>query len=261
MLAEYRATPIPSLGYSPSEILMGRLVRTKVLVNNENLKPISNLGSLHEDLKRKMIEKQDKTKIYFDKKCKIEKPFAEKENVFVRERDKWVEGQVVNQTKYPRSYNVILQNGSVVRRNTMHLKHTIIMFRPNSCDDYDDFLDRKTLSVQNHSNVQIFDVPCNRNLDVPCNSDNLTIRDVVASSSESNEILENELSIIPNHIRSSPNVNDTESANTSFESVASEPPIGHDHDYTLLDAENPVGRPKRRTNKPLRLFDYEKSFD
>jgi hypothetical protein len=41
LLSEYRATAIPSLGISPSEILLGRLIRTKIPVSRKKLKPLN----------------------------------------------------------------------------------------------------------------------------------------------------------------------------------------------------------------------------
>uniref|UniRef100_A0A8D8RVJ8 Uncharacterized protein K02A2.6 n=2 Tax=Cacopsylla melanoneura TaxID=428564 RepID=A0A8D8RVJ8_9HEMI len=242
LLAEYRATPIPSLGYSPSEIMMGRLIKTKILINNDNLQPIKNLGIMHDELKKKMLEKQERTKAYFDKKCKIEKPFIEKENVLIRDKDKWVKGQILNQTKYPRSYDVQLQSGSVVRRNTFHLKHTNIMFRQEQTDNFDDFFDRKGgKRVNNEIEVEIQPPILQEEGSNPRNDNEINISLDLTGRPHNNQL-----------------VSDPE---TSFESVSSEPPVNHDHDYTVVPNNNNIGRPKRNVTQPIRLFDYVVSLD
>uniref|UniRef100_A0A8D8X1C6 RNA-directed DNA polymerase n=1 Tax=Cacopsylla melanoneura TaxID=428564 RepID=A0A8D8X1C6_9HEMI len=142
LLSEYRATKIPALGLSPSEIMMGRLIRTKIPINSHKLKPISGLGKIHHSLKTKMRQSQLNQKKYYDKKTRLEKPFQSGENVLVREGERWIRGKIIQSTEYPRSYWVKTEKGSKVRRNTLHLKHTPIIFEDcDTPDNFDDFLE------------------------------------------------------------------------------------------------------------------------
>ncbi|XP_008486716.1 uncharacterized protein K02A2.6-like, partial [Diaphorina citri] len=147
LLAEYRATPIPALGVSPSEMLMGRLINTKIPVHENKLKPIGELSKVHESVLRKMNEHQKVYKSYYDKKSKVEKPFEKGENVLMRQDNKWVKGRIIEVLEnYPRSYVLETEKGKY-RRNSIAIKHTSISFNPNksqhvdNVDNFDDFLE------------------------------------------------------------------------------------------------------------------------
>ncbi|KAL1447288.1 hypothetical protein WDU94_008932 [Cyamophila willieti] len=146
LLAEYRATPIPSLGVSPSEMLMGRLINTKIPVCKNKLKPLNELGKVHESVLKNMSEHQKSYKSYYDKKSKVEKPFEEGENVLMRQGEKWVKGRIVEKLEnYPRSYVLETEKGKY-RRNSIAIKHTTIGFNLNESqpvDNFDDFLENK----------------------------------------------------------------------------------------------------------------------
>lgn len=122
LLMEYRATPIPSIGYTPSELLMGRIIKTKVMINPSNLKPIENLGKMHKEVKSKLKINQSKNKVYYDKTSREETNFENGEKVLVQENKRWIKGCIVEKTKYPRSYIVEI-NGKQYRRNSRFLKH------------------------------------------------------------------------------------------------------------------------------------------
>uniref|UniRef100_A0A8D8X2M1 RNA-directed DNA polymerase n=1 Tax=Cacopsylla melanoneura TaxID=428564 RepID=A0A8D8X2M1_9HEMI len=122
--------------------LFGRLIRTKIPINSHKLKPISGLGKIHHSLKTKMRQSQLNQKKYYDKKTRLEKPFQSGENVLVREGERWIRGKIIQSTEYPRSYWVKTEKGSKVRRNTLHLKHTPIIFEDcDTPDNFDDFLE------------------------------------------------------------------------------------------------------------------------
>lgn len=153
LLMEYRATPIPSIGYSPSEMLMGRLIRTKLLINNNKLKPHNNFQQISNQVQNKLKINQSKLKIQYDKTSKTDKEFGDQENVLVQEEKKWVKGKILNKTKYPRSYNVRTEKNQILRRNSKFLRHTPLVFEcpvsnSNAVDNdiYDDCLDFKMLS-------------------------------------------------------------------------------------------------------------------
>ncbi|XP_008484749.1 sporozoite surface protein 2-like [Diaphorina citri] len=149
--------------------MMGRLIRTKILINNEKLKPISDLGKVHNNLKSNMKQSQIKQKQYYDRKTKLETPFHVNENVLVREGDRWIRGKIVQTTEYPRSYWVRMEDGSVVRRNTFHLKHTPIMFPDSDIpDNFDDFLEINSLKNSIRCDATLID----QNNLVPTNNSN-----------------------------------------------------------------------------------------
>jgi hypothetical protein len=52
-ILEYRCTPIPGLEVSPAEILMDRLLRSRLPISNSNLKP-----KISENIKEKLVNKQ-----------------------------------------------------------------------------------------------------------------------------------------------------------------------------------------------------------
>uniref|UniRef100_A0A8D8M2S7 Uncharacterized protein K02A2.6 n=1 Tax=Cacopsylla melanoneura TaxID=428564 RepID=A0A8D8M2S7_9HEMI len=145
LLMEYRATPISSIGISPSEMLMGRLIKTKILISENKLKPVKDLGKLHDTIKEKLSFNQEVNKKCRNKNSKIEKEFSQEENVLVHEGNKWVKGKIVNKTCYPRSYYVKTGKGQILRRNTSVIKPTSIQFSEKvpllSNNNYDDLFE------------------------------------------------------------------------------------------------------------------------
>lgn len=120
MLLEYRATPIPSLGVAPSQILMSRLIRTKLPVAEAKLIP-----EVQNDVKTNLIRNRAKYKDEHDKRARRpEVQFRAGENVLIRNiRHKtWTPGSVIKQHELPRSYIVKNANENIVRRNTFHLR-------------------------------------------------------------------------------------------------------------------------------------------
>ncbi|KAL1447515.1 hypothetical protein WDU94_010909 [Cyamophila willieti] len=149
LLLEYRVTPIPALGKSPSEILMGRIVNTKVPINPVKLKPIDNLSKFHSEIKNKIEINREGYKNYHDKTARKETSFEINDNVLLHDKGKWTKGKIVGNTPYPRSYEVLKENGAVLRRNTKFLKHTPIEFKnsfhstPHTANNYDEIWDLK----------------------------------------------------------------------------------------------------------------------
>uniref|UniRef100_A0A8D8RDX6 RNA-directed DNA polymerase n=1 Tax=Cacopsylla melanoneura TaxID=428564 RepID=A0A8D8RDX6_9HEMI len=162
LLTEYRATKIPELKFSPSEIMMGRVIRTKIIINPEKLKPIPNLGEAHCSLKIDMKRRQNKQKQYYDRKTRVEHPFHQDENVLVREGDRWIRGKIVKQSEHPRSYWVQTEKGSMLRRNTFHLKHSPIVFKESRVnkDNFDDIAEIHYLKPEANTNATLIDQNC-----------------------------------------------------------------------------------------------------
>lgn len=137
LLMEYRATPISSIGVSPSEMLMGRLIKTKMLVSSNNLKPIENLAKLHSEIKTKLSLNQENNKNYYNRNCRPEKEFIKNENILLHEGKKWIRGKVLDKTRYPRSYNIITEKGQNLRRNISVMKPTSLPFQENKIQNFD----------------------------------------------------------------------------------------------------------------------------
>ncbi|KAK9679628.1 hypothetical protein QE152_g39841 [Popillia japonica] len=82
-LLEYRSTVIPTMGASPSELLMSRLLRTKLPAHHLKLKP-----KLQENVEDKLKSNQYQYKSYHDNRAKRHvTKFEPNQNVVIR-RDK-----------------------------------------------------------------------------------------------------------------------------------------------------------------------------
>ncbi|XP_039300082.1 uncharacterized protein K02A2.6-like [Nilaparvata lugens] len=116
-LLEYRNTPISESLPSPAEILFKRKLNGLLPYFAPNKLQMSG-----EEIKNKLQDRQDKQKFYFDKSARKGRSYGALENVFIPDKqNKLVHAQVVGEHKHPRSYNIKLENGNVVRRNTRHI--------------------------------------------------------------------------------------------------------------------------------------------
>ena len=127
-LLSYRTTPLTGSCKSPSEILMDRKLRNR-------------LPDVESYVSGKALRKKDdKQKQYYDRGARVLKPLNLEDTVRVRrERAEksslWCErGQVLNQVA-PNSYNVLLENGQVLRRNRRDLLKTGETFVPSAEDE------------------------------------------------------------------------------------------------------------------------------
>ena len=114
-LMEYRNTPV--LGkYSPNEVLMSRLTRTKIPVNPDVLKPkvVSNTESL-------LRQREKDQERYYSKGSRTLPESKEGQAVLIRSDSKlpWMKGSIENKVD-KRSYEVKTKNGTV-RRNRRHI--------------------------------------------------------------------------------------------------------------------------------------------
>ena len=117
MLA-YRSTPL-ALGYTPSELLMGRKLRTTVPMSRELRKP--SVPNYRDIVERDDQEKQRQARNYDARhRARALPPLAPGETVYVRDREST--GTVVQETT-PRSYEVRTPEGTF-RRNRHHIVRT-----------------------------------------------------------------------------------------------------------------------------------------
>ena len=119
-LLSYGNTPLEEVNLSPSQMLMGRRLRTSIPVTEDLLKP-----QLYdpEDVLPKLKERQRKQKLQHDRKAKELPPLRDGEVVRVREGNKWKPARVTQVLPSPRSYKVETERGEY-RRNRRHLLRT-----------------------------------------------------------------------------------------------------------------------------------------
>ncbi|XP_011688911.1 PREDICTED: uncharacterized protein LOC105450661 [Wasmannia auropunctata] len=111
-LLNYRNTEITNIGYSPSQLLMNRKLRTKLpmsqrLLNDRSVK--------RKQAHAKLINKQDRFKADYDRKAKKQTMFKVNQNVTFKKGDIWEAAKIVGICKEPRSY-LIKDNGGRVKK-------------------------------------------------------------------------------------------------------------------------------------------------
>ena len=120
-LLSYRSTPLLN-GLSPSELLMGRRLKTQLPVLPSTLKPRSTTSELERvKVKEELYRtKQEKT---FNKRHRARDltPWKAGDAVWVKDQSK--EGRILSPTQYPRSYLVKTDKG-ILRRNRSALVST-----------------------------------------------------------------------------------------------------------------------------------------
>ena len=110
ILFRYRNTPHATTGVTPAELLLGR-------------KPRTHLDFLHPDLAIQVQKKQERQRVNHDNR-KPERSFDVNDPVLVRNfqtGDKWLTGKVTR-VFGPRSLQVQLSDGKVVRRHLDHVR-------------------------------------------------------------------------------------------------------------------------------------------
>jgi len=130
-LLEFRTTPIDDLGLSPSQLLMGRRLNTKIPIHSELLKPKTvNSDTVNQDLNKK----QAVQKFYYDRGTKNLSSLKEGDKVRVwnPEKKQWKPAIVETVCDKPRSYIVVTEQGSKLRRNRQDiLKSDEVTFIPD----------------------------------------------------------------------------------------------------------------------------------
>lgn len=145
-LLEYRATPVQGTGLAPCQVLMSRLLRSKIPISRSVLKPEVQLG-----VKDKILESQVQSKNYHDKNSKVKRDFKGPDVVY-RKDGVWKPAQIVGTAAGPRSYLIRGENGRVLTRNTVHLRQSFNAPRCNYNDVSFDF-DEENVSIPNQPNV------------------------------------------------------------------------------------------------------------
>ena len=120
-LLAYRSTPLQN-GFSPSELLMGRRLRTKVPAMPSILKP-NVQDTDRQRVQLREDEYRSKQQIYHDKRhqARALPSLTTGQQVWVRDQNR--EGQILGATKQPRSY-LVKTEMSTLRRNRSALVPT-----------------------------------------------------------------------------------------------------------------------------------------
>lgn len=120
----YRATPITATGASPAQLMMGRQIRTTVPTLERTLQatPIE-----HDVVQWKDSRAKESYERFYNRRHGVHPLPALSNGQTVRVRldgeKEWkTPAEVVGKSAEPRSYLVKLDNGTVVRRNRMHLQ-------------------------------------------------------------------------------------------------------------------------------------------
>ncbi|UYV68986.1 K02A2.6-like [Cordylochernes scorpioides] len=124
-LLEYRSTPLEN-GYSPTELLMGRKLRTTLPIAPENLNP-KLVDS--QTLKRKEGRRRKDMKSRYDRRCGATdmEELSEGDTVWITDMRTW--GIVKQKASTPRSYMVDTPVGTL-RRNRFHLRKGVTVQYP-----------------------------------------------------------------------------------------------------------------------------------
>ncbi|CAA9999231.1 unnamed protein product [Nesidiocoris tenuis] len=116
--APSRNAPIPSLGFSPSQLMLGRWIRDNLTVNDKLL-------SIKAPNKKKVLEKirasQESQKKYYDRGAKPLSELNPDDPVLYRYQKKWKMGTTVKKAGTPRSWCIVDGNGNQYRRNRRDL--------------------------------------------------------------------------------------------------------------------------------------------
>ena len=124
----YRITPHSTTGISPSELLMGRCIR-------------SHLDLIRPNLADQVEVKLEKRKKYHDKYAKAH-AFNVGDSVFVRNTGSasaWLSGSITR-IRGPVSYTVKLNDGRMMRKHLDQVRFRTVTVQEQAADTLDDFL-------------------------------------------------------------------------------------------------------------------------
>jgi len=172
-LLDYRNTEITDLRLSPAQIFYGRRLKTKLPTTTPLLKENNT-----QDIRRKLKERQNKQKHYYDKQSKPLEPLKNGQKVLIHDGEKWSKSATVKRKhRSPRSYVVQTSNGRFYRRNRRHLRPTN-SHRNQLSDDENDQIHNEVIntSQRNESSTCVTQPPVKttrsgRNVQMPSKFD------------------------------------------------------------------------------------------
>lgn len=173
-LLEYRNTPISKDLKSPNEIMFGRKIRG-VIPNNRNVE----LEKEYENIKNKLIARQDVQKNYYDRNAHDLKPLNVNDRVYVKKeaRQPLVPARITRICDRPRSYKLELKNKNCIERNR---KHIVGPLRPHensnqneNCMAADSEHNVSTNDYENNTHSSYDNNQVQHNVDDPFKNDNV----------------------------------------------------------------------------------------
>lgn len=117
VLLEYRNTSISRLKESPAQLLMSRVLKSKLPTSASLLKP-----RVLEKAQEKLKERSERQKMYYDCNTKPLPQIKEDDTVRSRKRKTWEPAIVSEKHTAPRSFIVTTPDGTAYRRNRRHLQ-------------------------------------------------------------------------------------------------------------------------------------------
>ena len=118
-LLEYRNTPITGLQESPAQLLMSRMLKSKLPTTTALLRP-----KVQEKVREKLEQRAAKQKEYFDRNAKPLSSVKMHQSGRIRRDKVWEPAVITGIHEAPRSLMVTTPQGGVYRRNRRHLLPT-----------------------------------------------------------------------------------------------------------------------------------------
>jgi transposase InsO family protein len=118
-LLEYRNTPITGMQEWPAQLIMSRMLKSKLPTTTALLQP-----KVQENVREKLEQRAEKQKEYFDRNAKSMRPVKMYQSARIRRGKVWEPAVITGTHKVPRSFIVTTPQGEVYRRNRRHLLPT-----------------------------------------------------------------------------------------------------------------------------------------
>ena len=118
-LLEYRNTPITGMQQSPAQLLMSRMLKSKLPTTMALLQP-----EVQEHVRERLEQRAKTQKEYFDRNAKPLQPVKMYQSARIRQGKVWEPAVITGMHKAPRSFLVTTPQGGVYRRNRRHLLPT-----------------------------------------------------------------------------------------------------------------------------------------
>nr|XP_056707869.1 cytosolic phospholipase A2 epsilon-like [Euleptes europaea] len=116
-VVRYKNCSYCGMKYSPAEMLMGRMLRSKLPASNQKLHP-----KIPSGVREALQEVQDTQKFFHDQTAKSLRPLKEGDEVWVEGNRQWHPAVVIEQCQLPRTYRVQTSDGNIYRCNRIHLR-------------------------------------------------------------------------------------------------------------------------------------------
>ena len=142
-LLAIRNTPL-QCGYSPAQLMMGRRLRDNV----PNIEDAESQRKTKETF-RNLVEERTTQKLLFDRKkasCKTSEPFRVGQKVAVQDHTSgnWTKRGIIEKEVAPRSFQIKLNTGITIKRNTKHIRQLYSLSSSNHDEPTPDFIVNRT---------------------------------------------------------------------------------------------------------------------